>query len=472
MGQEIAASHFRHYDFHRFDRLLQHEMERLHEWFDSGRFSRRRAVAGLELESWLVDAAGQPVPINDAVLARLQSPSVVHELSKFNVEFNVAPQPLAGRGLERLCRELSESWSRCEEVAAELGASVVAIGTLPTVTDEMLSLRNISSLQRYHALNEQVLRLRQGRPIRLAIDGVERLELSHRDVMLEAGTTSLQLHLQVAPDEAVRALNTATIISAPLVAVSANSPWLFGRSLWDETRIPLFEQAVDVGGGRLPRVTFGSDYASGSLEACFLENQSRYPILLPLTLEAPSDRLVHVRLHNGTIWRWNRPLIGFDDDGTPHLRIEHRVMSAGPTVADIAANMAFYYGLMESLIHEEAPLEDQLPFSVAHENFYAAARFGLAAEVGWTGGKNWPVRRLIQESLLPVAAAGLSRLGVDAGLADQWLGIIADRVAAGRNGAVWQRQFVDRHGRDMALLTREYRARQRAGTPVHTWDLG
>lgn len=472
MGQEIAASRFRHYDFYRFDRLLRDEMELLREWFRSGRFSRRRSIAGLELESWLVDAAGQPAPINDAVLARLRSPSVVHELSKFNIEFNVAPQPLAGRGLERLCRELSESWRQCEEVAAELGASVVAIGTLPTATDEMLSLRNMSSLQRYHALNEQVLRLRQGRPIRLIIDGLERLDIEHRDVMLEAGATSLQLHLQVAPDESVRAVNAATIISALLVAVSANSPWFFGRSLWDETRIPLFEQSVDVGGGRLPRVTFGSDYACGSLEECFQENQERYPVLLPLTLEGPSDRLVHVRLHNGTIWRWNRPLIGFDDDGTPHLRIEHRVMSAGPTVADIAANMAFFYGLMESVMHEEPSLESRLPFFVAQENFYAAARFGLAADVGWLGGRVWPVRRLILESLLPLAAAGLSRLGVDGGLGDQWLGIIAARVASGQNGAVWQRQFVDRHGRDMALLTREYLARQRAGAPVHTWDLG
>lgn len=470
VGQEITATHFRHYDFHRFERLLRQEMELLHEWFQSGRFSRRRSISGLELETWLVDASGQPMPINDEILGRLKSPSVVHELSKFNIEFNVDPQPLAGRGLESLSRELSQTWRQCEHVAAELGSSVVAIGTLPTITEEMLSLRNISSLQRYRALNEQVLRLRQGSPIHLVIDGPERLETEHRDVMLEAGTTSLQLHLQVAPEESVRALNAAAIVSAPLVSLSANSPWLFGRLLWDETRIPLFEQSVDVGGGRLPRVTFGSEYARDSLEACFVENQECYPVLLPLTLDESSQRLVHLRLHNGTLWRWNRPLIGFDDDGTPHLRIEHRVMPAGPTVVDMAANTAFYYGLMEALIHQEPSPESQLPFFTARDNFYAAARHGLSAQAAWLDGKIWPIRSLILELLLPLAAAGLSRLGVDSDLADRWLAIIAERVAAGQNGAAWQRQFAERRGRDLALLTREYRTRQQSGEPVHTWE--
>jgi gamma-glutamyl:cysteine ligase YbdK (ATP-grasp superfamily) len=471
MGQEIAAVHFRHYDFHRFSRVLAQEMETLHEWFESDRFSKRRGICGLELEAWLVDSGGLPRPVNDEVIRRLGAPNVVHELSRFNIEFNVEPQPVAGSGLRALCTELAETWRRCDEAAAADGTSIMAIGTLPTVTDDMLSLRNMSPLHRYHALNEQVLRLRQGRPIRLAIRGREHLETEHQDVMLEAGATSFQIHLQVPAGEAVRVWNAATILSAPLVAISANSPFLFGRHLWDETRIPLFEQAINVGGGRFSRVTFGSSFGTRSLEGCFCENRDHYPVMLPLTMDEPSDRMAHVRLHNGTIWRWNRPLIGFDGDGTPHLRIEHRVMAAGPTLEDMAANMALYFGLVESLTADPVAPESRLSFATVRENFYAAARSGLDAEIVWLDHKRWELPRLIYENLLPLADAGLTKLGVNEDDARRWLGIIESRARSGQNGAAWQRRFVARHGSDWGLLTREYRDRQRSGEPVHTWSI-
>lgn len=471
MGHEIAAVHFRHFDFHRFERHIAEEMIILHDWFQSQRFSERRGIGGLELEGWIVDVDGLPLPINETMLERLQRPDVVHELSRFNVEFNVDPQPLAGSGLRTLVDELSEVWRRCNQSAAELGASIVAIGILPTLSDDMLTLRNMSPSHRYRALNEQTLRLRQGRPIRLDISGRERLETSHRDVMLEAASTSLQLHLQTPLSEAVRVMNAAAVVSAPMVAVAANSPILFGKQLWDETRIPLCEQAVDVGGGRFGRVTFGSGYVDESLENCFQENVDHYPVLLPLSQDHSSERLPHVRLHNGTIWRWNRPLVGFDDDGTPHLRIEHRVMSAGPTLIDMAANMALYYGLVESLSRQPTPPESLLPFGLVRDNFYTAACLGLDAEITWLDCRRWPLRNLLQEILLPLADAGLARLGVDECDAESWLSVMEQRVATGQTGAVWQRRFVDRHSADFALLTREYRVRQQSGQPVHEWDI-
>lgn len=471
MGHEIHSTHFKHYDFARFERMIERELEILGEWFHSRHFSARRAVGGLELEAWLVNSEGHPLPFNDLMLERVGLETVVRELSKFNIEFNVAPQPLQRGGIRALQQELADTWRNCERVARQFDGSVVAIGILPTITDELLSLRHMSTSKRYHALNEQVLRLRQGRPIRLEIVGRERLETEHQNVMLEAGTTSLQAHLQVPLDEAVRFYNAAQILSAPMVAVSANSPLLFGKLLWEETRIPLFEQATDVGGGQFRRCTFGSGYAAESLQECFLETTTRYPVMLPLALDDVSEHLAHFRLHNGTIWRWNRPLIGFDDDGKPHLRIEHRVMPAGPTVVDMTANLALFYGLIESLATADEAPESRLPFYLARENFYTAARLGLDAEVVWFDQQPVGIRDLLLEQLLPLAAQGLKRLDVDTADSERWLSIIDARLATGQNGAAWQRKFIDRYGRNLPQLTRAYRERQASGEPVHLWDI-
>jgi hypothetical protein len=56
-------------------------------------------------------------------------------------------------------------------------------------------------------------------------------------------------------------------------------------------------------------------YARESILECFEANRTRYPVLLPAVMDEPPESLAHLRLHNGTIWRWNRPLIGFDEQG-------------------------------------------------------------------------------------------------------------------------------------------------------------
>jgi gamma-glutamyl:cysteine ligase YbdK (ATP-grasp superfamily) len=470
MGQEITSQHFRHHDFQRFGEALAKEMGVLHSWFAEGRFSSRHSIGGLELEAWLTDGAAAPLPINEDFLRCLAMPTVVPELSRFNIELNVAPQCLAADGLCGLELELRETWRRCDAVASAMGASVLAVGILPTVADHHLVFANMSAMQRYHALNEQVMRLRCGRPLQLNISGREHLQSEHRDVMLEAAATSLQVHLQVTADSAARYYNAAIIASAPLVAASANSPYLFGKDLWDETRIPLFEQAVDLG-APARRVTFGSDYAKGGLECCFHENSEHYPVLLPLTVDGPPEQMAHLRLHNGTIWRWNRPLLGFDDDGAPHLRIEHRVMAAGPTFADMLANVAFCYGLCTALATRSTAPETVIPFATARDNFYAAARRGLDSVVHWDDGRRWPMAQLLQKELLPMARRGLEHLGVDGGLIGRHLDLLEERIAGGRNGAAWQRKFVQHHGRDMRALTLAYQERQRSDEPVHCWDV-
>lgn len=470
MGQEIPSQHFARNDFHRHREALANEMALLHSWFSEGHFSTRHAVGGLELEAWLVDPSGFPSPINEKFLQRLDMPTVVPELSRFNIELNVAPQGLADNGLFQLENELRSTWQRCTDLAADMEASILAVGILPTLTEHHLLFANMSQMQRYHALNEQVMRLRRGRPLDLNISGNEHLHSRHHDVMLEAAATSLQVHLQVDHNSAARYYNAAIIASAPLVAVSANSPYLFAKDLWDETRIPIFEQAVDLG-APARRVTFGSDYAKNSLECCFYENIEHYPILLPLTFNDPTERMAHLRLHNGTIWRWNRPLIGFDDDGTPHLRIEHRVMPAGPTFTDMLANIAFFYGLCTALATRTPPPESLLPFALARDNFYLAAQRGLTSTIEWEHGRRWPMRQLLQQELLPMAYHGMETLGIESALSTRCLGIIEARIVSGQNGAAWQRQFVRRYGRDMQTLTFAYQERQRSDTPVHEWDI-
>ncbi len=474
MGREIPESHFSGHHFQRFEQRLRAEQTILREWFREGRWSEHGPVAGAELEAWLVDGQGEPLPVNEPYLRQLDDPQVVAELARFNVELNVAPQPLHAGALSRLQEELERRWQRCERVARELDARTVMIGILPTLRNEHLVAENMSALQRYRALNEQVLRLRKGTPLRLEITGSEHLDSRHHDVMLEAATTSWQVHLQVRSKEAAALFNASMVASAATVAVAANSPFLFGKVLWEESRIPLFEQAVEVGGyagaagGPVRRVTFGSGYVRHSLEELFRENLEHYPILLPVTLEEPPRLLPHLRLHNGTIWRWNRPLIGFDSDGTPHLRIEHRVMAAGPTIPDMIANSAFYYGLAIALARNTEP---GLPFATARDNFYAAARHGLQAVVQWMDGKRHRLNRLIPDNLLPLAESGLRQTGLFTDDIRRYLGIIERRVRKGQNGAAWQRTFVARNGRDMAALTLAYLRHQQSGIPVHEWDL-
>jgi gamma-glutamyl:cysteine ligase YbdK (ATP-grasp superfamily) len=476
LGQEIDQYRFTEDDFNTYGQRLGQETELLARWFDSGRFATGPKTAGFELEAWLIDPQLHPAPVNESFMQAMASDLIAPELARFNVELNNLPQPLDGRGLERLERDMRGHWHRCQRTAADLDARLLMIGILPTLKPGDLTLRNMSPLNRYRALNQQVMRQREGRRLELDIAGREHLRMKQRSVMLESAATSFQVHLKVPLGEATRLFNASIIASAPLVAASANSPYLFGRDLWDETRIPLFEQAVEVGGyegaarGPLRRVTFGSGYVQESLMECFRENLDHYPVLLPHLLEEPTDQLPHLRLQNGTIWRWNRPLIGFESDGTPHLRIEHRVIPGGPTITDSVANAAFYYGLAQGLALAEIPPERDFEFATARDNFYAAAQRGLEAQLRWIDGTRGNAQQLILDVLLPIAAAGLRELRVERAVAERYLGIIRERVAAGRTGTAWQRAFIARQGPDFFAMTRAYAERQDSGEPVHQWD--
>jgi hypothetical protein len=472
MGQEIASSQFDAQDYRAFAERLRAETELLARWFADGTLECEQVTGGFELEAWLVGPDMGPAPRAEALLARLDDPCVVPELATFNAEINGTATELSGDALSRLARGLESTLGRCNAAAAELDARLALIGILPTVAPAHLTVAHMTPRARYRALNERILALRHERPLTLEIEGRDRLHLEWQDVMLESAATSFQIHLKVPPGLGARAYNASKVLSAPMVAIGANSPYLFGRDLWDETRVPLFEQAVSMG-GPLPqeRVNFGFRYAERSILETFQANLDRYPVLMPQLMDEPPERLAHLRLHNGTIWRWNRPLIGFDEDGRPHLRIEHRVLPSGPTVPDCIANAALYFGALWGLIRDPEPPELRLPFLQARTGFYTSAREGLGAEIQWLDGAIHPLRAILAEDLLPRARLGLEALGLDRAEIDHWLGILKGRLALGRTGARWQRAWVERHGPDMTALTAAYLERQRAGRPVHEWTL-
>lgn len=476
VGQEITTSRFSEADFHRFRQLLKEETKLLRELLYSGKTTAEPLRIGLELEAWLIGADGTPMPVSDQVLANCTDPRVENELALFNLEINTDIHELNNQPFEALGAELRRRWENARQAAHPVGAEVGLIGILPSASEAEVCVANMTPSPRYSALNEQILALRKGQPLSLDIEGTERISTQRSDVMLEAMTTSLQLHLQPPPERVSDYFNAAIAISAASVAAAANSPFFFGRRLWAETRIPVFEQAVAVthlepsAAGALARVGFGSGYARDDLYDFFVENRQHHPVLLPMLLDTPSEQLAHLRLHNGTIWRWNRPLVETTDHGC-RLRLEHRVMAAGPTISDVLANAAFFYGSVAELAESESRLAERLPFHVAEQNFYRAARYGLAAEVEWLDGWYGTIGELLLEKLLPAAHRGLARAGVDMAYAGSHLQVIEQRVASGQTGAAWQSAWVNHYGDNMHELTQAYMERSITGEPVHLWPL-
>ena len=476
MGREISLSHFDAGDFDRFYQKLAHETRLLNRLMEEKGFSNRHPVAGFEIEAWLVDDSMQPAPINEHYLTTLNDPLACAELAKFNIEFNSVPTPLAGNTFSRLHRQLQSTWNKAYRHAEDLDCRILMIGTLPTLKLADLNLGNMSDMNRFRALNEQILHAR-GKPIHLDITGIEHLKLDHHDVMLESATTSFQIHIQVPLEIAHCFYNASIIASAPIVALCANAPFLFGKNLWHESRIPLFEQAIETGGyagvaqGPLRRVSFGSGYARKSIMECFQENLDHFPVLLPENLGPAGEAFEHLKLHNGTIWRWNRPLIGFDEDGTPHIRIEHRTPAAGPSVPDAIANAAFFYGLAKNLSDEIINHGLPLPFAQAKDNFYQAARYGLDGTLVWFDGQKHRLPDLLKSELVSRSMLGLKSFGLSRCEIEDYLDIIQQRIATKQNGSLWQREFMRIHPDDFTLMTRQYLNNQNTGKPVSEWTI-
>ncbi len=477
MGQEINATTYDRKDIKRFHNKLQTETKLLEGLIKEQKCSSAAPKAGFEIEAWLVDNDMRPVPCNSEFLDSINEPLAFPELAKFNIELNSPPMPLAGNVFSHLLDTLNATWEKSANHAASMNIHLLMIGTLPTLQQADLCLDNMSDMNRYRALNEQILNSR-GQPIHLDITGTEHLKFDHHDVMLESATTSLQIHTQIPLAIAHHYYNASIIASAAVVAISANAPYLFGKNLWQESRIPLFEQAIETGGydgvahGPLKRVSFGSDYARHSMIECFKENLEHFPILLPEYFDSDPEQLAHLRLHNGTIWRWNRPLVGFDEDGTPHIRIEHRTPAAGPSTIDSIANAAFYYGLAKNICDEIISGQKiPLPFSQAKDNFYQAARHGLDSSTVWFDGNKRRLLDLIKSELLPRAILGLKSLGVTTCDTEDFLQIIEHRVNSKQTGSQWQIRFMNTHQCSFSEMTRQYWHNQCTGKPVSEWEI-
>ncbi|MCY4041761.1 MAG: glutamate--cysteine ligase [Gammaproteobacteria bacterium] len=471
MGEEIRTRSFAEEDFAVFAERLREETELLRYLFENRGLSQREHVAGFELEAWLVDQEGRARPDNAVFLKRLKHGLVVPELAKFNVEINGSPTSLQGKAFSRLNDELLATWTKCVNCARMLGAHVLQIGILPTIQVEDLHTDNMSGMTRFAALNDQVLERRGGAPFQIDIRGEARLRRTHPNVLLEAAATSFQVHLQVKPESAAALYNASLLASAACVGAATNSPMFLGKQLWMETRIPVFEQSVDVGADDFKHVTFGSGYVRDSLFEVFAENLASYQPLIPQVDDAAPSRFAHLRLHNGTVWRWNRPLVGFDYDGTPHLRLEHRVIPAGPSLIDNIANAAFFYGLVLNFAEEIDALGEEIPFAEARRNFYRAARHGTDAQVRWRGGEVTRLKDLLLRELLPRARLGLLSENIPESEVHEFLHIVARRVEQDQTGAHWMRSWLGEHGDDHHGLVLAYLDRQTDGAPVHEWSV-
>jgi hypothetical protein len=491
VGQDITEVRFTREDRQDYREKVKANLEALKRMLADGMFEVNRKLIGVEMEFYVVDADGSPMNINAELLDAIANEDFQTELAQFNIEFNLAPHKLVSTVFREVEEELQTSFEFAMRRASSLGAYVVMIGIMPTLKDLDITIENMSANPRYHLLNQQILEAR-GEDLVLEIEGSEKLAIRTSSITMEAAATSVQLHLQVSPDGFAGAWNAAQAVAAAQVATACNSPFFLGKELMRETRIALFEQSIDTrteelaAQGVRPRVWFGEKWIT-DITDLFDENVTYFPALLPLLDEedplAVLDRgdvphLHELTLHNGTVYRWNRPVYGVAR-GKPHLRVENRVLPAGPTVVDTVANAAFYYGLVRAVAELDEPITRALSFSAAADNFRAAARDGIDAMLFWPGVGVVPASELVLRTLLPLAHAGLDAWGIDRRDRDHYLGIIEQRCLARMTGASWQvrtfRALYD-HGtmdRSDALIemVRAYMRGMRSNEPVHTWDL-
>ena len=490
MGEHNVEQQFDEKKSQAFMKALLEDLRALEFMIETGRFETGVTRIGAEQEMFLVDRNLRPAPISLEVLDRAKDPRLTTEIARFNLEANLTPLHLTGPCFGEMERELRELLALVRTSAAGLGADVLLSGILPTLKKSDLTLENLAPIPRYYQLNRGVIALRGG-PFSIHIKGLDELEITHDNIMMESCNTSFQVQFQTSPAQFAVHYNTAQAITSPVLAAAVNSPLLFGHRLWQETRVALFQHSTDarsrtqLARSQPTRVSFGDRWLKSSVVELFHDQISRFrPIMITQGDEDPFQVLARggtpllsaLRMHNGTVWRWNRACYGITD-GIAHLRIENRALPSGPTVQDEIANAAFFVGLMVALPQAYGEIANRLSFDDAKENFFAAARHGLDAQFRWLDGKSRSATSLILSDLLPLARAGLKQDHVDSSDIDKYLGIVEDRVRSGRTGARWMLNSLaslDGHEPgDMRArtLTATILARQKEDKPVHEWKL-
>jgi gamma-glutamyl:cysteine ligase YbdK (ATP-grasp superfamily) len=492
VGEEVTAQSYTREQRQRYREKVRQNLDVFERMLAQSVFDFDRPMTGMEIELNLVDDTYRPKFANAEVLEAIADPGYQTELAQYNIELNVPPRPLPGDAAIELEQEMRTSLNAASAAAEKRGAHIVAVGILPTIMPQHFEGEWISANNRYTALNDSIFYAR-GEDIYLDITGPtgERVATYCDSIAPESACTSVQLHLQVAPQDFAAHWNAAQALVAPQIALAANSPFFFGQRLHAETRIELFSQATDTRSielknqGVRPRVFFGERWIT-SIFDLFEENVRYFPALLAeVSDEDPVARLAageapalsELRLHNGTVYRWNRPIYDIVG-GTPHLRVENRVLPAGPTLIDVMANAAFYYGVIRKLASDDRPIWSKMSFAAAEQNFRNAARDGIESRLYWPGFGEVGAEELVLRHLLPMAHDGLSEWGVSAAVRDRFLSVIEGRATTGTNGATWQTDAVARlqaSGLDrqsaLAEMLKHYVANMHSNAPVHTWPL-
>ncbi len=495
MGETTVSTGNDEQEIRAFTRALLADVKALERMLHDGLFESGIRRIGAEQEMFLIDPALRPAPVAMQILESLGVDHLTTELAQFNLEANLTPKTFGDTCLSEMEAEIREAVALATESAHKIDANVVLCGILPTLRRDDLDLKNMTPKPRYAELNRVMSKLRGG-SFRILLKGLDEFDMTHDNVMLEACNTSFQIHFQTGPEEFARLYNLAQAVSAPVLAAAVNSPVLLRHRLWMETRIALFQQSIDVRsasaqarGGR-PRVHFGDRWVRDGVLEIFREDIARFRVMIagnrdedPMAVLARGEipKLSALRMHNGSIYRWNRPCYGITNEGSdseiPHLRIEMRSLPAGPTIQDEMANAAFFFGLMASYADEHPDIHEVMAFDDAKSNFFAAARHGLQAQFAWIGGRNYTAAELIVDELLPHARAGLEGANIASADIDRYLGTLEERVRRNRTGARWILQSLASM-EDKVSPENAYRSvvaglvqRQNSGRPVHEWEL-
>jgi len=473
-----------------FMKSLLTEVQALEKMLDSGLVESGVRRIGAEQEMFLIDKAHKPALKAVEILDAIDDDRFTHELGLFNLEANLAPHILGGKCLSKMEQEAQELYRHARLTAAHFDCDIALVGILPTLTKENLGLESMVPSPRYYALNDAIRALR-GSEFRFTINGIDQLSVKHDNVMLEACNTSFQVHFQVSPENFAKNYNIAQVVTAPLLAAAVNSPILLGKRLWHETRIAVFEYSIDTRSkihqerGLKPRVHFGDHWLEESVTEIFKEDIARFRIVLTTDTEDDPIGMIErgvmpslnaLCLHNGTVYRWNRPCYGVHNN-IPHLRIENRVIPSGPTVLDEIANAAFFYGMMAGMTEQVKDIREYLPFADVKSNFLAAARDGIRAQMNWFNDSHLPAKQLILEQLLPLAREGLQEAGIDRDDIDRYLGVLEDRVRLRRTGSRWALESLEEM-KDSGTLDQRLRCivssmveQQSSGKQISQWTL-
>ena len=473
-----------------FMKSLLEDLRALAFMLEDGRVESGVRRIGAEQEMFLIDRYLRPAPVSLEVLDHAHDPRLTTEIARFNLEANLTPLDLTGDCFSQMEQELREVIARARESAATKEADVLLSGILPTLQKSDLTLDNLTPVARYHELDRGVIRLRGG-PLSIHIKGLDELHLTHDNIMMESCNTSFQIHFQSSAGEFVNHYNTAQAITGPVLAAAVNSPLLFGQRLWQETRVALFQHSTDersssqLARSQPTRVSFGDQWLRNSVVELFHDQISRFrPIMITQPEENPfavlarggTPLLSALRMHNGTVWRWNRACYGVAD-GVPHLRIENRALPSGPTVVDEIANAALFIGLMLALPEAYGDISQRMAFDDAKSNFFRAARHGLDAQFHWIDGQSHSAASLILDHLLPLARQALSNAKVSSEDIDKYLGIIEERVQCRQTGARWITKSLTAMGDAISkdarqrALTAMMLKNQKQEEPVHRWPV-